>query len=56
MEKRLEHLKKTGGTEGKDKLELGDLLLEYGKLVKKVEREMAEEKEKQEQALKERLK
>ena len=54
MERKLEKLKKEGGRQ--DMMELGDLLNEYGKLVKQVEGELESEKVKQSADLEERLK
>ncbi len=48
MEDRLKRLRDSGGKmSGKDQLELGDLLNEYGKLVKDVDAELIKEREKQ---------
>lgn len=53
MEKRLEQLKKKPG---KHEDELGDLLNDYGKLVKKVDSEQEDQKLKEQTALSDKLK
>jgi phosphopantetheine adenylyltransferase len=48
MEDRLKKLRDSGGKiSGKEQLELGDLLNDYGKLVKDVDAELIKEREKQ---------
>ncbi len=56
MEDRLKQLRDSGGKmSGKEQLELGDLLNDYGKLVKEVDAEMIKERERQASELENRL-